>query len=453
MSTRSHVRVWLVSAALLTIAQLVAGQGPMPGDDRYQFIAGQSEEQVVTLERVTDGVRFVWPRPARAGWDTALLAIRSAGAGGTPSVEITSRSGRVEQHFEAGARGLRWLNLSGLRQHLTEGAAVAIRAQGITIEPGPALLRLFANGLDLDGAILILAPHPDDAEIAAFALYAGRNATIVTVTSGNAGDFNYRARVADPAEHYLLKGYLRAVDSVTVPWLGEVPPDRCFNLGYFDARLAAMRLNPGQPVSEMYGPNQDVLPYRRANIGRLRPVTSRTNTWNHLVEDLAALFRQVNPSIVVMPHPILDSHADHQYTAVAAVDALDRWDGRPTFLLYTNHASENRYPFGPAGTAMSLPPWSASDVIVERVYAHPVSPELQRRKLFALEAMHDLRLSPEEQATCDVPGLERRPDYPRLPEVDYLRRGPRSEELFLVFGRDSIHEVIQTFLSAQGAGK
>ena len=214
-----------------------------------------------------------------------------------------------------------------------------------------------------------------------------------------------------------------------------------------------MRLNPGQPVSEMYGPNQDVLPYRRANIGRLRPVTSRTNTWNHLVEDLAALFRQVNPSIVVMPHPILDSHADHQYTAVAAVDALDRWDGRPTFLLYTNHASENRYPFGPAGTAMSLPPWSASDVIVERVYAHPVSPELQRRKLFALEAMHDLRLSPEEQATCDVPGLERRPDYPRLPEVDYLRRGPRSEELFLVFGRDSIHEVIQTFLSAQGAGK
>src|SRR5919106_6384419 len=98
---------------------------------------------------------------------------------------------------------------------------------------------------------------------------------------------------------------------------------------------------------------------------------------------------------------------------------------------------------------MSLPPWSTSDIAVERVYSHPVGPVLQRRKLFALESMHDLRLSPEEQDTCDVPGLQRRPDYPRVPEVDYLRRGPRSEELFFVFSRDGVRDVIRTFLSTQ----
>jgi LmbE family N-acetylglucosaminyl deacetylase len=209
-----------------------------------------------------------------------------------------------------------------------------------------------------------------------------------------------------------------------------------------------MRQAPDQPVSEMYGPNQDVLPYRRANIGRLLPIESRTNTWNHLVEDLVEVFRTVKPAIVVMPHPALDFHPDHQHTSVAAAEALERWQGDATFLLYTNHASENRYPFGPAGTVVSLPPWRSGDLPVERLYAHPVDRATQRRKLFALESMHDLRLSPDEQATCDLPGVQRRPDYPRAPEVDYLRRGPRSEELFFVFGRDGLRAVIRAFLGA-----
>jgi LmbE family N-acetylglucosaminyl deacetylase len=282
-------------------------------------------------------------------------------------------------------------------------------------------------------------------------LYAGRNATIVTITSGNAGDFNYRANVSDPAEHYKLKGYLRAVDSVTVPWLGGIPPERCYNLGYFDARLADMRKQPDEPVAEMYGPNEDVSIYRRANIGRLLPIESRTATWNHLVEDLVDVLRAVKPTVIVMPYPQLDNHPDHQFTSVAAAEALERWDEPVTFLLYTNHASENRYPFGPAGTVMSLPPWSASDIAVEGVYSHAVTPALQVRKLFALEAMHDLRLSPAEQATYDLPGVKRRDDYPRVPEVDYFRRGVRSEEVFFVFSRGGALGVVRSFLAQRVA--
>jgi LmbE family N-acetylglucosaminyl deacetylase len=446
--SRPSVLVAIVAAAVIQAAPSAGGQAAVQTpDDRYQFAPGHSMEIFVPVERTPDGVQVAWPGTKGPAWDTALLGVRSAGAEPRAWVEIAVGRARIEQHLDPQAVGLRWLNLSSLRSQLVEGASIRINTHGVTIEPGPAPLRLFANDLDLDETILILAPHPDDAEIAAFGLYADRKATIVTVTSGNAGDFNYRANVSDPAEHYLLKGYLRSVDSVTVPWQGGIPPERCFNLGYFDARLATMRQTPDQPVAEMYGPNQDVLPYRRANIGKLLKIESRTSTWTHLVEDLVDVFRKVRPDIVVMPHPSLDTHLDHQYTSVAAVEALEKWDGKPTFLLYTNHASENLYPFGPAGTVMSVPPWQASDLTVEKVYSHPVTPALQRRKLFALESMHDLRPSPEEQDTCDLPGLKRRPDYPRTPAVDYFRRGPRSEEVFFVFSRDGVREVIRGFLA------
>src|SRR5262249_57577035 len=130
-------------------------------------------------------------------------------------------------------------------------------AHGVSIEP-EAALRTFANGLDLAKTVLVLAPHPDDAEIAAFGLYADRNATIVTVTSGNAGDMNYRDNFTDTADHYLFKGFLRAADSVTVPLQGGIPPERCLNLGYFDARLANMHDKPTEVFPDLYGPTTNV---------------------------------------------------------------------------------------------------------------------------------------------------------------------------------------------------
>lgn len=447
-------RILSLSAMVLSLAAArtlpAAPDAAAGGDDAYRFAAG-SEEQALTLERGDNGVRWSWSAPARAGWDTALLGVRvDAGAEEAPWVEASAGPLRIEQYLDPKARGLRWLNLTRLRDQLRPGASVEVRGHGVALDPGPATLRLFANRLDLAGPVLILAPHPDDAEIAAFGLYAGRNASIVTVTSGNAGDANYVDQVPDPAEHYKLKGYLRAVDSVTVPWQGGIPPERCFNLGYFDARLATMHGKPKDVVPEMYGPNTDVSVYRRANIGHLLPTASRTSTWEHLVEDLVAVLGKVKPAIVLMPYPQLDTHPDHEFVSVAAVEALERWKGSPTFLLYTNHAHHNLYPFGPAGSGMSLPPWPGPELPVEGFYSHSVSPELQRRKLFALETMHDLRLSPAEQATCLPPGANpKRDDYPRIASVDYFRRGPRAEETFFVFGREGVRSLIKAFLAGR----
>jgi LmbE family N-acetylglucosaminyl deacetylase len=432
-------------------AQEIPPAASIPGspstDDRYKFVDGFSTEVQIELTRTPEGARFVWPNISSSDWDTAILAVRSWGAEANPMMKISAGSSEIVQYLDPNAIGLRWLNLSGLRNQLSNDVPVEIGAHAVTIEAGIATLRLFKNKLDLTKKILILAPHPDDAELAAFGLYADRNSTIVTVTSGNAGDMNYRANVSDPAEHYLLKGYLRAVDSVTVPWQGQIPPDRTFNLGYFDARLFDMYQAPDSVIPELYGPNENVEPYRRANISKMLSNGSRTNTWNHLVEDLVDILRKVKPDVIVIPDPRLDSHLDHEYTAVALVKALDQWKENPLFLLYTNHAAANRYPYGPAGTVMSLPPWSSSEIMLQKVYSHPTDAKLQLRKLFALESMHDLRLSPEEQDTCDVPGLLLRPDYPRVTEVDYLRRGPRSNELFYVYDRDGVQEVVRSFLA------
>jgi hypothetical protein len=127
---------------------------------------------------------------------------------------------------------------------------------------------------------------------------------------------------------------------------------------------------------------------------------------------LVEVLRKVNPGIVVMPDPRLDAHPDHEFTSVALVQALEQWQGKPIFLLYTNHADSDHYPYGPAGTVVSLPP-GEGHISVQKIYSHPTAHALQIRKLFALESMHDLRLSPDEQITCSVT-IAHRPDYPRI---------------------------------------
>ena len=421
------------------------------GYDPYRFEVDKSAEQSVRLTHSREGVRFTWPHVSPATWDTALLGVKSVGAESQPWIEVSAGGATVRQFLEPNAMGISWLNLSGLRNGLAAGAQVSVRANAVTLQGEHATLRLFHNLLDLRKPLLVIAAHPDDAEIAAFGLYADRQSTIVTLTAGNAGSMNYRAQVADPPEHYRLKGYLRAVDSVVVPWQGGIPPDQAYNMGYFDGRLDVMYTDPLRVINEVYGPNTDVAPYRRANLGTLLPTGPRTNTWNHLVEDTLTVLRKVNPAIIVMPDPRLDSHLDHEYAAVAVVQALEHWDGPATFLLYTNHAGGNHYPFGPAGSVMALPPIApgTADIRLQKVFSYEMDQELQTRKLFALESMHDLRLSPEEQSTCDTPDVQRRSDdYPRMIEEDYLRRAVRANEIFYAFDRAGVPQLVREWLAS-----
>jgi LmbE family N-acetylglucosaminyl deacetylase len=431
----------LLSLCLLSQAPAAADDG----NDRYSFAPAASRQRGVTLERNAHGAKATLRAADVGAADTLLLGLRVAARGATPRVRVRAAGLQIEQYLDAQAHGLRWLNLTSLRKAIGKSVTLEIETEDLTITSGQANLRMFENHLPFERGVLILAPHPDDAEIAAFGLYAGHAAEtyIVTVTSGNAGPQNYRANFPIEAEHFQFKGFQRAIDSVTVPWQGGVPPERCYNLGYFDARLITMHAEPSAAIPEMYSDNRDVALYRRANLAKLLPNSSRMNSWQNLVADLAQLFTATNPALIVMPHPLLDTHLDHQFVAVAAAEALAQYTKPVTFLLYTNHAGNNLYPYGPAGTTVSLPPWSASDLPVQGLYALPIDAGMQRRKLFALDSMHDLRLPPDEQKQCATQPLTITDDSPRNESMDYFRRGPRAEELFFVFDRAGLTSLIQ----------
>ena len=441
-------------ALLLVIVTALTLHAQEPDLDTFTFRDAVGEAPTVTLEEMNGAIVMSWPATAGRAWDTALLRVQVSAdfLGSAPFVEIASAGATDRHYFRPGESGPRWLNLSFLRAAISGGTRVSFHTDGVRLAPGAAPLRLFTNGLDLSRPMLVLAPHPDDAEIAAFGLYANRNATIVTITTGNAGPRSYEANFTDVAEMYHFKGRIRLIDSITVPWLGGIPPARAFNMGYFDARLADMHDKPSAVIPEMYGPNTDIGAYLKYNIGTLLPKRPRESRWTNLVDDLDTVLRRVGPALIVAPHPQLDSHVDHQFTTVALAEALSRRRQRVTLLLYTNHADRNRYPYGPAGTLMSLPPPVAQEVKIDRVYSHPVSPELQRQKLFALESMHDLRSSPSRLYQAEI-GQDRVREFEKqgpsaVGGVNYLRRGPRSNELFFVYDQSSIKPTIDAFLAS-----
>jgi LmbE family N-acetylglucosaminyl deacetylase len=437
-------------ATYVGYAQAQPQVAPQPGT--FAFRDGRSRVVDVTVADVDGVPGIVWPELIDAQWDTALLGVQITAnpAIATPYVEIAAGNVSDRQYFAAGDAGERWLNVTFLRGAMV-GTRISLRGDGVTFASQAARLRLFSGGPDLSKSMLVLAPHPDDAEIAAFGIYAHRNASVVTVTAGNAGAPTYEAVFDDPGELYLFKGRIRVIDSITVPWQGRIPPERTFNMGYFDARIAEMHDKRDAVIPEMYRPNTDISVYRRENLGSLLPVRPRESTWENLVDDVISLLRKVKPAVIVAPHPQLDTHRDHQFTTVALSEALARWDRPVTLLLYTNHADRNRYPYGPAGTLVSLPPPPPGDVVFDRIYSHPVSPALQRLKLFALESMHDLRFTPTRQyqlAREDARAAAPEKQGPE-PDITYLRRGPRSNELFFVYDRESFGTMIKTFLASR----
>src|SRR5262245_34089378 len=124
--------VWVLFPVVLFAAQAIAQQQtpevnvpPAPSvygaeipNDRYQFADNFSTQQQIILTRTPQGVHFSWPHTGT--WDTAILSINSWGAENEPWVEIFSGALRIQQYLDPNAQGLRWLNLSLLKDQLKE---------------------------------------------------------------------------------------------------------------------------------------------------------------------------------------------------------------------------------------------------------------------------------------------------------------------------------------------
>jgi LmbE family N-acetylglucosaminyl deacetylase len=405
-------------------------------DQVYDFLPGSHRAIPVELG-IGEATLPAWEQP----WDTALLRLRiSARLAGwwfEPCIVSGSGARTVRQCFERGAKGDRYLLLRP--GTAAPGQPLRLRGEHLDWQPQTAELLLFDNQ-DLEwGRVLVLAPHPDDAEIAAFGLYSSRESVIVTMTGGNYVDGLYAELHGDPAVQDALRGQVRSWDSIVVPQWGGVLPDRTVNLGYPTHSLSRY-FATRSGVSEAAGLEKPIA-YRQGAIKALLGGRVPAADWASVVADLAAVLTAVRPDVIVTPHPALDAAPDHQFTTVALLEALSAvGDERATLLLYDNHHRLAEYfPFGPSDTWIGPPPWFGGTP-VGGLYSVALDESAQTRKLFALEAMHDLRGPPRRLTggpaeilagrLREAFALVRRDP---VGDYSYFRRAVRPNELFFVY--------------------
>ena len=209
-------------------------------DQAYNFFAASHRALPVEVGKAETML------PAWDGqWDTALLRLsvsaRLSGWWFEPCIVIGNGERADRQCFERGANGDRYLLLRP--GTAAPDQRLRLRGQHLKWQVQTGALLLFDNADLVRGRVLVLAPHPDDAEIAAFGLYSGRESFIVTMTAGNYVDGLYGELDDDPLVQDALRGEVRSWDSLVVPQWGGVPPERVVNLGYATHSLPQQRLS------------------------------------------------------------------------------------------------------------------------------------------------------------------------------------------------------------------
>ncbi len=433
------VKWWL--APLLAVLAWVAHEAWFadhlfyaPGDDYQYNFGAQALQPGVTL---TDGRLRVNDGLALAGSETLILAMRvKAGWLGRfvdPVVEI-SAAGQVDrQAFERGANGLRYLNLSSFGAALSAGD-LQLRGRHCRLVGEPRLW-LWRHPELRNRRVMVIAPHADDAELAAFGLYSQADSWIVTLTAGEIEAEHYQAMGMPKAEAARLKGRLRAWDSIAVPAWAGVAQERCVQLGYFCLQLPAMQAAPDQAIGSREADLADTRLFRQYNRVQLPGDADGVPSWNNLLADLRAVLELARPEVLVMPHPAIDPHPDHICSQAAVKEALHGSSWQPELILgYANHLHDNdRWPMGDAHAGVSLPPFfDGSQVMVP--CSLELTPATQVDKAMALGMMHDLQPAPPFKRRLRrwlqqcLAGRR----WPPYGENEFMRKAVRRHELFWI---------------------
>ncbi len=404
---------------------------------------------------------FELPDPLCLRGRTAFLALdveaTLAGRVREPWVEVRGGAATHRQYFDRGASGLRYLNLSPVLQEGGNAlAAIGLRGDALRWQ-SRGWLTSFEPPATADETILVLAPHPDDAEIAAFGLYATHPSSswVVTMTAGERGAMDL-SKVLAPRSGNVdarWKASLRVWDSVTIPQLGGISGERCLNLAYPDGQLESMsrEVTRAHRLGCEPGLSRDAL--RARNRDREFQRASSACTWAGLVSELRLLLDKAKPGIVVCPHPLIDDHPDHAFTTVALEQALRHSAHQvPTFLLYVVHARDARaYPYGTGEAVVSLPPWTDERWLADSIYSHSLPAELRRGKYFAVEAAHDLRTYGDgaPKTLRQLLGVVKREASAFVgrvavdPMSAFLRRASRPNEVYYVVSADSLSQLVK----------
>ena len=400
-----------------------------PKDDYQYRFAADTQCPDVRLE----GGRVLLQAPlSLAGDETLILALKvKSGVLGRffdPFVQFADD----RQTFERGVNGLRYLNLTGCAQALS-GGELSLRGRFCRVAGQPQLWVLPQPDYS-EQRIMVIAPHADDAELAAFDLYSqAEEAWIVTLTAGEIEAQHYQQMGLEPAQAARLKGRLRAWDSVVVPRWAGVPQAQCAQLGYFCLQLPAMQAAPEQPIPSREADLTDTRLFRQFNSVALPGDEDGAPTWNNLLADLRALILRAKPQVIVLPHPAIDPHPDHICAHSAVIEALQGLAWQPDTLLgYANHLHDNdRWPMGNSGDGIALPPVFDASLTL-RPYSRVLSLEQQRDKAMALGMMHDLqpRAALKRRVRRSIQRLLAGRKPSPYGENEFFRKAVRRHELF-----------------------
>jgi LmbE family N-acetylglucosaminyl deacetylase len=376
-----------------------------------------------------------------------------------PFVEVRRGSVVFRQYFEQGARGRRFLNVSPVCQD-GEGAGLRVDLRGSAIRWKRDATVMVFDAPPVDGErILVIAPHPDDAEIAGFGVYAGRGSWVATITAGEKGTSDLSA-ICSRREATRWNAHLRVWDSLSIPQLGRASQERCVNLVYPDGKLREMHARPSERFEIACEEALARAELRSWNATPDFRVGGRACTWDGLVEELRRLVERAAPSVILCPHPILDAHPDHVFATVALDQAVREHRAKDVrFLLYVVHAPDAPvYPFGPRDAVVSLPPWTDAEWLAESVYSHPLPIDIQRAKYFAVGTAHDERTfagdeprtlwaaltTVKREVSALLGGTGLRP-------TSFLRRAPRPNEFFFVVSAEGLSQVVRRALQRYAA--
>ena len=445
----------IVLAVLFYIAHQVLWSDHLFFDPRSDYHYNFSGSRHFQLTRDDDN--FIIPNELRAepipaaATLTAFVKVRvvatRAGRFFDPRIRINNDTDSFKeaqgnnhlQFFERGCAGLRYINVTDalLDEQGQWHQHINLTGTYCTIE-GEAELLIFQHADYRNKRLLIIAPHADDAEIAAFGLYsqaAGLHdgVHIVTLTAGEAGEKDYQHVYADSAQAAQLKGCLRAWDSVAIPRWGGVSADNVVNLGYFCLRLKTMHDNPDHVITAKVAELDSVTLFRQYNQIALPTDSDGRSTWNNLLTDLTALIENIKPDAIVTPHMQLDPHEDHYYATVAVKQALSRSACPAELLYYANHyLHTDMFPYGPAHSITGLPVNLTAEIDGGSVVCVPLSEHAQKQKAMSLAMQHDLQapLSPKKKLRKYLQArLIGRIASP-YGDDDYFRKAVKSSEIF-----------------------
>ncbi|MGD0679285.1 MAG: PIG-L family deacetylase [Polyangiaceae bacterium] len=448
---------------LLTVAQLWRSRTYRASfrlaTRRNDFLGSRGDKQSFSVLLDADG--FDLPFGLTAQGQTAFLTweIEATTAGHVfdPFVEVRCGEANYRQYFERGVAGRRHLNLSQIFEERRESAPARVRMQSRSVRwKSAATLVLFEAPPGVQSAqTLVLAPHPDDAEIAAFGMYATHRSWVVTITAGELGMEALSAVIAVGSDETSWCARLRVADSLTIPQLGDVPGERCLNLVYPDGVLKSMYCQPTRPMKLPCEGTRSRADLRSQNTAPEFRSATPACTWRQLVADIRRVLEASNPDIVVCPHPLIDVHPDHVFTTIALEEAAREIKNRHRFyFLYVVHPRHAQiYPFGPAESCIGYPPWTDEEWLTDSVYSVPLSPDVRSAKYFAIEAAHGLRtFSNGEPRTVGQVIRAAKEDLRALVggtglhATTFLRRGPRPNEIYYVVSADSLSQLVKRAL-------